>query len=435
MTEIDQVDFFTDPSIVDDPYPYFESLRAQCPVVREPHHGVVAVTGYDAATAVYRDSEVFSSCVSATGPFPGLPFEPEGDDLGALIEQYRDHFPLHEHLVTMDMPQHAAHRSLLKRLLTPRRLAENEEFMWRLADRQIDEFIARGSCNLMSDYAQPFALLVIADLLGVPEEDHQVFRVTLGAQQAGSIDESEAFTSNPLEFLAERFTSYIEDRRREPRDDVLTAIATAKYPDGSTPEVVDLVHVACFLFAAGQDTTARLLTASFRFIAENPELQQLLRDEPERIPNFVEETLRMEGPVKSDFRLAKNPTTVGDMDVPAGTIVMILNSAVNRDPERFEDPDTFDIERQNAREHIAFGRGIHACPGGPLARVESRVSITRLLDRLKDIRISEAEHGPADSRTYEYEPTYILRGLKALHLDYTPATESSSTESVMTETH
>jgi cytochrome P450 len=384
------------------------------------------VTGYDEATEVYRDSEVYSSCNAAAGPFPALPFEPEGDDIGALIEQFRDQFPMHEHLLTFDPPKHGLHRQLLRRLLTPKRLKENEQFMWRLADQQIDSFHARGRCELISDYAKPFVLLVIADLLGVPEEDHTAFRATLGTQSAGAMESEERFTDNPLEFLESRFTTYIEDRRREPRPDVLTDLATATFPDGSTPEVIDVVRVASFLFAAGSDTTARLLSGAMQFIAERPDLQQQLRDEPARIPNFVEETLRLESPVKSDFRLARTATTLGGVDIPAGTTVMVLPGAINRDPRRFADPAQFRIDRENVREHMAFGRGVHSCPGSPLARIEARVSIERFLDRMGDLRIAEEEHGPASARRYDYEPTYILRGVSSLHLEFTPLEPQAS---------
>lgn len=116
----------------------------------------------------------------------------------------------------------------------------------------------------------------------------------------------------------------------------------------------------------------------------------------------------------------RRSTTLHDVDLPAGTTVMLLNGAVNRDPARFEEPDRYRVDRPNAREHLAFGRGVHACPGSPLARVESRVSVERLLDRMADIHLDEAEHGPVSDRRLSYEPTYILHGLRALHLGYTP---------------
>jgi cytochrome P450 len=130
--------------------------------------------------------------------------------------------------------------------------------------------------------------------------------------------------------------------------------------------------------------------------------------------------LRIESPVKTDFRLARKTTTVGGVEIKAGTPVMMLNGAANRDPRRFESPNEFRIDRPNAQAHIAFGRGVHSCPGGPLARAEGRISIERILDRLGDIRISEEHHGPADDRRYQYAPTWILRGLNELHLEFTP---------------
>ncbi len=425
MSEFDGIDFFRGNELVADPYPYYEYLRAQCPVQREPHHGVMMVTGYDEAVSVYTDPATFSSCNAVTGPFPGFPVPLEGDDVSELIEQHREELPFSDQILTMDPPKHKAHRGMLMRLITPKRLKENEDFMWRHADRQIDEFVARGECEFIRDYAGPFTLYVIADLLGVPEADHEWFRQEL---QGGHRPETQGLGStgsgslghSPLEFLYERMTAYVEDRRREPRNDVLTGLATATFPDGSTPEVIDVVRVAANVFSAGQETTVRLLAAAFQLIGERPELQQLLREDRGRIPGFVEEVLRMEGPVKGDFRLSRRAATVGGVEIPAGTTVMVVNGAAGRDPRRFEDPAEFRVDRENAKEHLAFGRGPHACPGGPLARAEARISIERLLARMGDIEISESAHGTAGDRHYEYAPTYILRGLQRLHLEFTP---------------
>ena len=415
------IDFFRDDGLVGDPYPFFEDLRSRCPVQREPHHGVVMVTGYEEAIAVYHDVDTFSSCNSVTGPFPGFPVPLEGDDVSEAIEAHRDELPFSDQLPTLDPPVHTAHRALLMRLITPKRLKENEAFMWRLADRVIDEFVGDGRCELVSQYAGPFAMLVVADLLGVPESDHATFRQRLGTGNRAVGSTERAMTHSPLEFLYEAFTDYVEDRRRAPRDDVLTGLATATFPDGSTPEVMDVVRIAANLFAAGQETTVRLLGSALQLIGEHPELQARLRRERDRVPGFVEETLRFESPVKGDFRLARVPTTVGGVEIAAGTTVMVLNGAANRDPRQFPDPNSFDLDRANARQHLAFGFGAHTCPGAPLARAEGCVSVERLLDRLGEIRISETEHGPPEARRYRYVPTYILRGLQTLHLEFTPA--------------
>ena len=423
MSNFDSIDFFTDQSLVPDPHPYFDYLRSQNPVLRLPHYNVVAVTGWEEANAVYKDPETFSNIVALGGPFPPLPFEVEGDDLGPLIDAHRSQFPMFEHMVTMDPPDHTRARSILSRLLTPSRLKENEEFMWRLADRQLDEFLGNGECEFIAEYSKPFATLVIADLLGVPEEDHNQFRSVLGADRpgarVGALD-LETVGINPLEWLDDKFCSYIEDRRSSPRDDVLTSLATAKYPDGSTPEVIEVSRSATFLFAAGQETTAKLLSAALQALGDRPGVQQKLREDRSLIPGFIEESLRMESPVKSDSRLARRSTTDRRRRYPgrhgrdgvAGR--RQPRPAPVREPARVPAGPQERPRTHGFRPRRAFLPGRAAGPRrGPR------------LDRAHpgpDVRypISETQHGPADERRYTFEPTYILRGLSELHLTFTP---------------
>jgi cytochrome P450 family 150 subfamily A5 len=381
------------------------------------------VTGWEEAVGVLNDAETFSSCISVTGPFPGFPVPLEGDDVSELIEQHRDELPFSDQLPTLDPPTHTNHRALLMRLITPKRLKENEDAMWAIADQALDRFLAPGEGDFIKGFAGPFTLLVIADLLGVPEEDRDQFVKNIRHHSGGGVGGTgkESLAHNPLEFLYGTFADYVRDRRREPRDDVLTGLATATFPDGSIPDVEDVARVACNVFSAGQETTVRLLGAALQTIGERPDIQQQLRRDRSLIPNFIEEALRIESPVKGDFRLNRVPVTVGDVELPAGSTVMVLQAAANRDPRRFDDPATFDPARKNARQHLSFGRGIHSCPGAPLARAETRVAIERMLDRTSDIRINERVHGAANDRRYQYVPTYILRGLTELHLEFTPA--------------
>jgi cytochrome P450 len=292
--------------------------------------------------------------------------------------------------------------------------------MWQLADDILDDFLAAGEGEFIKGFAAPFTLRVIADLLGVPDEDRPELleRLARGTHGGGLGSAEKTLTKTPLEYLYEVFAEYVEDRRREPREDVLSGLATATFPDGTMPEVGDVVRVATNVFSAGQETTVRLLSTALKVMGDHPDIQRRLRDDRSLLPNFIEECLRIESPVKGDFRLSRVPTTVGEQQLGAGCTVMVINGAANRDPRRFTDPDTFDPERKNARQHLAFGRGIHSCPGAPLARAETRVGLERLLDRTADIRISEAHHGPAGDRRYQYIPTYILRGLTELHLDF-----------------
>jgi cytochrome P450 len=414
------IDFFTDPSLIADPYPYYEEVRAHGPVWQEPVYGAFVITGYGEISAVYRDPEMFSSLNTFCGPLIQLPEQPEGDDANELIQRYRSIFPAHDQVGTMDPPEHTAYRGLMMRMLTPKRLQENEAFMWRLADQVIDEFGARESCEFIGEYAQPFALLVIADLLGIPESDHAALRAEYAA--AGQpAKPGEPIPHDPFWFLTDWFAGYIEDRRRHPRDDVLTQMSLTAFPDGSIPEVMDVVRAATFLFAGGQGTSARYLGNLVQLLAEDLDLQQLLRRQPDRIPNLVEEGLRARSPVKVGFRLARKSTSLAGVPIPAGSTLMLFLQAANRDPERFECPAEFHVDRTNAREHVAFGRGIHSCPGGPLVRADAKVTLERLLSRFQEFHISAAHHGQPGDRHYDYTASWILRGLSALHLELTPA--------------
>ncbi|HVV76706.1 MAG TPA: cytochrome P450 [Mycobacteriales bacterium] len=421
ITDVDKVDFWRGGALIRDPYPYYEALRERCPVHREPHQNVVMITGYDESLEVYRDTETWSAANSVTGPFPGFPVPLVGDDVTEQIESYRNDLPFSDQLPTFDPPKHTAHRGLTMRMLTPNRLKENEAAIGGIADRQIDEFIGQGSCEFVSAFASPFAMFVIADLLGVPEEDLPEFRDRLAATKGFGQGEGQQMAHTPLEFLYEKFSAYIEDRRQSPRADIMTKMARATFPDDSTPEVIDVVRVAANLFSAGQETTVRMLAAAICFLAEQPELQDQLRADLAAIPNFVDEVLRIESPIKGDFRVARVATRVGGVDIEPGTTVMLLNGAINRDPRKFDAPAVLDPQRANAREHMAFGHGTHFCPGAPLARTEGRVALERILQRTRNIRISDAEHGPAGERKFRYAPTYMLRGLVALHLEFDPA--------------
>ncbi len=424
MSDFENANFFRDRAIQDDPYDYFDWVRQQSPVWQEPNYGVFLITGHPEAMAIYTDPATFppddepsgtwSSCNVVSGPFAPFEVPLEGDDVSQIIIEHRHELPFSDQLPAFDPPMHTAHRHLMMRLITPKRLKENEDFMWRYADRLIDAFVDDGSCEWIGAFAEPFTLTVVADLEGVPEDDHSMFREHLSTMQS-------QFEHKPLEFLYDRFCEYIEDRRADPRHDVLTGLATATFPDGSTPAVKDAALLAANLFTGGQETTVRMLSFALRLLGERPELQQALRESRDRIPNFIEETLRLESPLRTQFRMARVNTTLGGVDIPAGGTVMLVPGACNRDPRVFENPHEFDIDRANARQHVAFGHGIHTCAGAPLARAEGRVAITRVLDRTADIAISEQHHGPADDRRYDYLKTFFLRGLQQLHLDLTPA--------------
>jgi cytochrome P450 len=405
-------DFFTDPELIRDPTPYYAALRELGPVVREPHHGVFLVSGLEEILAVYADHDSYSAVVSPLGPFTKLPRPAQGESIADVVRERRAEILLSDLLPTLDPPEHTRHRALINKLLTPNRLQENEEFMWGLADRLIDEFADRGEVELCRGYAGPFTLLVIADLLGVPREDHETFREWLQGDDAPVVGAAQG-PSSPQVFLNlyPYFTRYIDERRAAPGDDMMSRLATVRFPDGALPAVSEVVRIAATLFAAGQETTARLISTGVRLLAEQPALADELRADRDAIPSFVEECLRLESPIKGPFRLALRDTRLAGVEIPAGSIVMAMNGAANRDPRVFADGDRFDPKRANLRRNIAFGHGAHFCPGATLARSEARISFERLLARLDDLRL-------VDANALSYVPSFLIRGLSELPLRF-----------------
>jgi cytochrome P450 family 150 subfamily A5 len=436
--DTDSIDY-TDPSRAADPYAMLDYLAASKPVYFEPHHGVVMVTGHEEAITVLRSPDTFSSATLIVGPDPWalLPSRPDGDDITDFINAHREYLPQNDQIVTADPPSHTAQRALLMGLITPKRLKENEEFIWRLTDRQLDAILPLGTAEINADYAQPYTLLVIADLLGVPEEDQAMLLARRGIRQvpgamgaempggaghdlAGPDDRARAGGGhNSLEIFYDYFSEKIAERREQPLNDVLTGMARALFPDGSQPEPIEVARIASNLFAAGQETTVRLIATALQRIGEDQELQAELRAHRDLVPRFIEEVLRTEGPILGEYRIALKSTVLGGVPIPAGTQVFLSNGGANRDPRQFECPAEFRVTRENVRRHVAFGHGIHTCPGAPLARSEARITIERMLDRTTGIRVNEAAHGPAGSRHYDYLQTHMFHGIATLTLDFT----------------
>jgi cytochrome P450 len=416
-------DFYSDLALIAEPRGYFDAMRARCPVALEPHHGTMMVTGYaEVMEVLTRKDDSFSSAVSVIGPIPPLPFTLEGDDVGAQIEAHRDELPWSEHLVCFDGKKHAEHRALLTSLLTHKRLKANEEYLHALADRLIDGFIARGQCNIVPEYGHATTTYAISDLLGIPPADRAELLELIGAPPSQiDGDAVHKVGTDPLIFMKPRFDGYLRDRLANPRDDLLSELIHSRFKDGSAPDLDMVSNLARFLFGAGQDTTSRLIAMAIKLLGDDPALQARLRDEPARITDFLEEVLRYDAPVKVVYRIARRNTRIGGVEVPAGTIVTIALTAANHDPAQFEAPGEFNLDRPKLRDNMAFSRGAHGCLGAPLARMEARIAIERILARTSEIRISEAHHGPPDARRYRYEPTYSFRSLAELYVEFTSA--------------
>ncbi|WP_159977605.1 MULTISPECIES: cytochrome P450 [unclassified Novosphingobium] len=413
-------DYFTDRSVLLDPYDYFETIRVHGPVYQiGSREDVVIVTGFAEALEVLLNTRDFSSWLNPD-PLTPLPFAVESDDISALLAATPSGEM--ELMVAYDGDKHAAARSLLNPLFTPSRLKANEAFMRTYADDLVRGAVTAGGCELVAEVATPFVTMVIADLLGVPADDREAFRQLIDdAPPPGNMDAPESQSIHPLMVMAGYFARYIAERRALPQDDVMTEMANAKLPDGSTPDAMEVVKSAMFLFAAGQDTSAKLIGNALRRLCEDQALQQTLREDRKLIGPFLEEVLRIEGSTKATFRIARRATSIGDTAIPAGKRVVISLSAANRDPRRWEAPEEFRLGRPRIREHVAFGRGAHTCAGAPLARAEVAVILDRFLEHTSAITLDEAHHGPADARRIAYEPSYIIRGLADLHVKFAPA--------------
>jgi len=365
---------------------------------------------------------VFSSTCSILGPNPGLPFEPQPHDIRAQLDAARDTMPWADHLVCFDGKKHADHRMLLGGVLTYKRLKQNEEYLHGLSDMLIDRFIAKGTCDVVPEFGHATTVYAISDLMGIPMEDRALLLEQIGAppsQLAG--DAPRKVGPDPLVAMKPLFDKYLRERLEHPRGDLMSDLVQAKFKDGTSPPFDTLSQLACFLFGAGQDTTSRLIAMAVLILAERADLQDRLRAEPKRIADFIEEVLRYDAPVKVAYRLATVDTKVGDFEIPAGTIANVCLSGASNDPAKFADPAKFDIDRPGVRDHMGFSKGPHGCLGAPLGRMEARIAIEHLLARLRNIRVSEEHHGPADARSYRFEPTYTFRSLMDLHILFDPA--------------
>ena len=434
MLDYETADFYTDVALVDDPHAYFDHLRAQGPVTKMPGRNVYAVTGFDETVAMALDTEHFSTINSVVGGKLVLPFEVKGDDISAALEAARPQIHFADQITSQGGKRHTDLRSILAPLFTPGRMKALEPRLLATADGLIDEFAGAGKVDIVKSYGGPYATLVIADLLGLPDDVRHRFRTALEGTVPMPMDAShEDMMKNPLASLGKDLFKLLAKRRLlqhplmaplraifgTPKD-ILAEMAAARFPDGGKPTLVDITSLAAFLFGAGQDTTNRLLAACMKVIATRPDVQQMMRDDPRRIGDLIEEVLRLDGAVKSGGRVCKKTTTLGGVEIKTGSVMMLSPLAANRDPRRFESPGEFILNRPRIKEHVGFGRGAHTCIGATLARREVAVSIERLLARMGNIRLSEEHHGPAGAWHFRHDPTYVLNSLSDLHLEFDP---------------
>lgn len=332
-----------------------------------------------------------------------------------VMEIYAQGYPPVDTLLTNDPPAHTRYRVLVTKAFSARRVATLEPKVREIAAELVEKFARDGKVELMSQFAVGLPMTVIADALGVPREDMDKFKrwsddsvAPLGGMI--SAERQIECTRSIVEFQ-HYFAAKLEERRVAPRDDLLTDLLNARLEKTSPLNMAEMLSILQQLLVAGNETTTNLIGSAMMLALQHPDQMRSLIDDPTLIGNFIEEALRTESPVQGLFRVTKADTELGGTLIPKMSRVVMMYASGNRDDAQFPDADHFDIRRANARTHLAFGQGIHFCIGAALARLEARVAFEILLARLKNIRF-------AAGNDFAHTPSFILRGLKALHLEF-----------------
>jgi cytochrome P450 len=364
-----------------DPYPEFVQLREHSPVVRQESVFEGAPPSYvvyrhNDVMLVLRDHETFSSTVIAEGM---------GDVWGRKI------------IVGMDPPEHQRHRALVSVAFRQRTLTRWEEsLVGRVVDELIDEFIDRGRANLVSEYTFGFPAKVIAGVLGLPEDDYEQFqRWAIGIINVSRDWERGVQCAGALrEYLAR----IVDERRDDPRDDLVTDLVTAEL-DGERLDDEEIFSFLRMLLPAGIETTCRSSGNLLYLLLTHGEQLDALRTDRSLIPQAIEEALRYESPVGLTLRVTTKATSISGVDIPEGAVVASMLFSANRDPEAYDNPEQFDIFREPT-QHLSFGTGPHLCLGMHLARMETRVALNALFDRLPNLRLDQDEAQRVDAHIH-----------------------------------
>ena len=364
-----------DPAAVDDPYPLFARLRDAAPVHRIPGTDFFLVSTWDMVQEAVARAEDFSSNLRAV-----LLAEPGSSHPGSL-DMYLDG-TVEQVLATADDPDHKVHRTLVMQTFTTRVRALQTECD-RVADQLWNEHSVDGRIDWVDGMAERLPLAMLAHILGLRDEDlpYLLARAYDATELIGGIvdpSRTETLVNATLElanFLADRFA----EAQADPQDDILGQLATS-CASGDLDEGT-CVNILIQLIAAGAESTAALLESAARMLAERPQLQQHVRQQPELLDPFIDEVLRLESPFRGHHRYVTADTSLGDVSLPAGSKLILLWGSANRDPRHFENADQLDLHRAQPRAHLAFGKGIHFCLGSHLARMEATSALRVLLDR------------------------------------------------------
>ncbi|MGE2735395.1 cytochrome P450 [Mycolicibacterium vaccae] len=398
-----------DPGTMQMPYPWYQALRREAPVHFVAERGMWFVTAYDLVSQALLDHEVFSSAF-------GLPQLPPpasvADEVAAISAQGWEAVPT---LLTADPPEHHYYRRMVARAFTPRFVAQREPAIRAIVDELLDRIPTGSPVEVVGTLAAPLPLRIIAQALNVPDDRIDDFRrwsdqfaATIGAEidDAGAVEQAESLLEYQRYFAAQ-----LDERRTDPRDDLITGLVQASNANDDEPlSTGAALSIIQQLLIAGNETSRKLMTGMLHQLAQTPVWWEWLAEDPEgRAGAFVEESLRFLAPVQAMFRITKADANLGGYTIPAGSMVVLVFSSASRDDAHFTDGDEFDPQRPNAKSHLSFGQGIHACLGAPLARLQATLALQEIVRRYRGVTF-------ADGNDFEYEPSFMLRGLKQLNL-------------------
>lgn len=392
------------PAQLADPYPIYARLREEEPVFYAEEFDLWVVSRYEDVVAVVKDHETFSSRNAVRSSLAAPPPEVE--------EELAKGFSIRSTLTDSDEPLHRRLRGLVNQAFTQKRVNDIEPSLHAAATGLIDDFAPKGRADLIEVFAWPFPLMGIGDMLGIPRSDlgdlHNWSYHWLQLLQA----------TDPVEDLVRYARSYVAlqhyvmealvQRQMRPTDDLMSALLEARMEGESPLGLEEAMWVPLNLIIAGHVTVTRAIANSLMLLIDHSHIYQELRTHPDQLPNAVEELLRLESPAQGLFRTAIRHTEIGGVTLPAGSRVMVHYGSANRDPEVFDHPEQMDTERSGLRAHLAFGRGIHHCIGAPLARLELRVGLSHLLERLPGLRLVPGDPPVRDTiffaRGFKYFP-------------------------------
>jgi cytochrome P450 len=400
------------PEVLSCPYHYYQRVRDEAPVHQTPV-GFYAVSRYEDIMTMARDYETFSSQSIRNSAFSEMPAE--------AIEIAKRDYKRVDTLLTNDPPSHTQFRSLVNKAFLPKRVAQLEESIREIANDLIDRFIDDGQVDLVDQFAIWVPLTVIADALGVDRKDMPKFKKWSDdsvAPLSGLLSPERQIECAQSRYdLHMYMAECVRQRETDPRDDLLTDLVQARFDSGERAgqglTMEEMLSIIEQLLVAGNETTTNLIAMAMQYLVENPDQMAKVRANRDLIPNMLEEALRIEAPVQMLPRFATKDAVVGGVEIPKGSVLMAMYASAGRDERKFPNPDVFDVERENARTHMAFGQGPHFCVGAALARSEARIAYELLLERLDNIAFAPVEE------VMHRELSMTLRGLTKLELTFT----------------